>query len=185
MWIPSPWGWLRRYTIHVLSNTRHGDPEGQLPFCRLTTGGLLHAEGHAGAHGMRHELAVAHDVALDERHSASAALDVPARFESTRPHGTQEVDLDLERRVRLALAERGHEGPTHCRVGDRGENSPCTVPMGLAWAGVGSSTTTASPGAKDSSRIPMSVAAGGAGISPRSMRSIPSSILAIALPLAD
>src|SRR6266850_1925024 len=53
---------------------------------------------------------------------------------------------------------------------------PCTVPMGLAWAGVGSSTTTASPGAKDSSRIPMSVAAGGGGISPRSIRS---SILAM------
>src|SRR5260370_17614020 len=99
MWIPSPWGWLRRYTIHVLSNTRHGDPEGQLPFCRLTTGGLLPAEGHAGAHGMRHELAVAHDVALDERHSASAALDVPARFQSTPPPPPPELYLPLHPRV--------------------------------------------------------------------------------------
>src|SRR6266849_531366 len=135
MWIPSPWGWLRRYTIHVLINTRHGDPEGQLPFCRLTTGGLLPAEGHAGAHGMRHELAVAHDVALDERHSASAALDVPARFESTRPHGAQEVDLDLERRVRLALAQRGHEGPAHRRVGDCRENAPLHRAHGVGVGG--------------------------------------------------
>src|SRR5262252_2088823 len=57
---------------------------------------------------------------------------------------------------------------------------PCTVPMGLPWASVASRTTTASPGEKDSSRMPRSVAAGGGGASPRTMRSMPSSSFAIA-----
>src|ERR1700682_576438 len=109
---------------------------GSEPLVGLTTRGLFPAEGHAGAHGMRHELAVAHHVALDERHRASATLDAPARLEATRPHGTQEVDLDLQRRVRLALAERGHEGPAHRGVGDRGENTPLHRPHGI---GVGRS----------------------------------------------
>src|SRR5262250_3851872 len=57
---------------------------------------------------------------------------------------------------------------------------PCTVPMGLPWASVASRTTTASPEEKDSSRMPRSVAAGGGGASPRTMRSMPSSSFAIA-----
>src|SRR6267378_6741860 len=105
----------------MLSLTCQGDLDGSLRFRGLTTRGLLPAEGHAGAHGIRHELAIAHHVALDERDRASAALDLPARLESTRPHGTQEVDLDLEGRGRLALTERGHEGPAHRGVGDGGE----------------------------------------------------------------
>jgi hypothetical protein len=54
--------------------------------------------------------------------------------------------------------------------------------MGLAWAAVASSTTRASPAAKDSSRIPISVAAAGNGVSPRTMLSMPSRIFAIDLP---
>src|SRR5262245_36006301 len=56
---------------------------------------------------------------------------------------------------------------------------PCTVPMGLPCAAVASRATTASPGEKDSSRMPRRVAAGGGGASPRTMRSMPSSSFAI------
>src|SRR6185369_16783835 len=58
---------------------------------------------------------------------------------------------------------------------------PCTVPIGLACVASASSSTTASPGLNDASRMPILVAAGGGGASPRSIRSMPSSILAIAV----
>ena len=60
---------------------------------------------------------------------------------------------------------------------------PCTVPMGFACVASASSSTTASPGANDASRMPIFVAAGGGGVSPRSSRSMPSSIRAIVVSL--
>ena len=62
---------------------------------------------------------------------------------------------------------------------------PWTVPIGLAWAAVASSSTSASPSENDASRMLNKVAAAGGGASPRSIASIPSSILAIAEPSLD
>src|SRR6266850_6592642 len=59
---------------------------------------------------------------------------------------------------------------------------PCTVPIGFPCAPLASSSTRASPGANDASRMPSSVAAGGGATSPRSNASMPSSILAIVHP---
>src|SRR6267143_1734956 len=56
---------------------------------------------------------------------------------------------------------------------------PCTVPIGLPWRASAWSTTTASPDPNDSSAMPISLAAGGCGASPRRSCSMLSIIFAI------
>src|SRR5574341_1035508 len=62
---------------------------------------------------------------------------------------------------------------------------PWTVPIGLACSGPAGRTTTASPWAKEASAIRMRAAAAGCGISPRTIRSMASSILGMTGPFSS
>src|SRR5438876_3251323 len=86
--------------------------------------GRLTPERHAGARGVRHQpvLRVAH-VALHEADGAAGGDHAPLGAQLARPHGLREIDLELERRERLALAEKGRVGHAHGGVGDVGQHA--------------------------------------------------------------
>src|SRR5713226_7957606 len=94
------------------------------PAGRLAAGGLGAPEGQHGRARPGHEpLLRVHDVALDEADRPAALHDASGGGEPSRPDGLEEVDLELERRERLALVERGRPGHPHRRVRDVAEDA--------------------------------------------------------------
>src|SRR5918997_36804 len=87
------------------------------------TGGRLAPQRHAGARRARDEPAlVVEHVALGEADRPTAADHASACEELPRPERPQEVDLQLERRERLAVLEGREEGRAHRGVGQVAEN---------------------------------------------------------------
>src|SRR5713101_4978584 len=85
---------------------------------------LCSSERHSGAGGARHQsVLVVVDVALDEAHRVAALHDPPRGYEPSRPHGLEEIDLELEGGEGLALVKGGGIGHAHGGIGEVAENS--------------------------------------------------------------
>src|SRR6266478_1900556 len=83
---------------------------------------LLSAKRHARRRGACHEaLLLVGDVTLDKSKRFSALDDPTGRPKLRRPHGLQEIDLQLDGRKGLALRQRAGVGDPHGGIGDRSE----------------------------------------------------------------
>src|SRR5439155_3371261 len=95
----------------------------------LAAARLLAPERHDRRAGPRHEPPLLiHDVALDQPDRPPALHDAARGRELPRPHGSYEIDLQLERRERLARVERRRPGHPHRRVGDVTEHPAVNRP---------------------------------------------------------
>src|SRR5437660_11339621 len=73
---------------------------------RLAADGLRSAQGHDGRARPRHQrLARIDDVAFDQADRPAALDHAPEGRQLARPHGLQEVDLELQRGARPPVAE--------------------------------------------------------------------------------